>query len=132
MNKTWNKTINTETQTVRKRNIFDGKIKEILLIAALALTLVFAVWKVFYDGDTKNVISVSGSETEQKISLLLKEIDGVGEANVMICETEEGVKSVVVVCEGARDLQVVMNVREAVAAALGTEEKAVKIYLKKE
>lgn len=132
MNKTWNKTINTETQTVRKRNIFDGKIKELLLIAALALTLVFAVWKVFYDGDTKNVISVSGSETEQKISLLLKEIDGVGEANVMICETEEGVKSVVVVCEGARDLQVVMNVREAVAAALGTEEKAVKIYLKKE
>lgn len=98
----------------------------------LALTLVFAVWKVFYDGDTKNVISVSGSETEQKISLLLKEIDGVGEANVMIYETEEGVKSVVVVCEGARDLQVVMNVREAVAAALGTEEKAVKIYLKKE
>lgn len=132
MNKTWNKTINTETQTARKRNIFDGKIKELLLIAALALTLVFAVWKVFYDGDTKNVISVSGSETEQKISLLLKEIDGVGEANVMICETEEGVKSVVVVCEGARDLQVVMNVREAVAAALGTEEKAVKIYLKKE
>ena len=132
MNKTWNKTINTETQTVRKRNIFDGKIKELLLIAALALTLVFAVWKVFYDGDTKNIISVSGSETEQKISLLLKEIDGVGEANVMICETEEGVKSVVVVCEGARDLQVVMNVREAVAAALGTEEKAVKIYLKKE
>lgn len=132
MNKTWNKTINTETQTARKRNIFDGKIKEILLISVLALTLVFAVWKVFYDGDTKNVISVSGSETEQKISLLLKEIDGVGEANVMICETEEGVKSVVVVCEGARDLQVVMNVREAVAAALGTEEKAVKIYLKKE
>ena len=132
MNKTWNKTINTETQTVRKRNIFDGKIKELLLISVLALTLVFAVWKVFYDGDTKNVISVSGSETEQKISLLLKEIDGVGEANVMICETEEGVKSVVVVCEGARDLQVVMNVREAVAAALGTEEKAVKIYLKKE
>lgn len=132
MNKTWNKTINTETQTVRKRNIFDGKIREILLISVLALTLVFAVWKVFYDGDTKNVISVSGSETEQKISLLLKEIDGVGEANVMICETEEGVKSVVVVCEGARDLQVVMNVREAVAAALGTEEKAVKIYLKKE
>ena len=132
MNKTWNKTINTETQTARKRNIFDGKIKEILLISVLALTLVFSVWKVFYDGDTKNVISVSGSETEQKISLLLKEIDGVGEANVMICETEEGVKSVVVVCEGARDLQVVMNVREAVAAALGTEEKAVKIYLKKE
>lgn len=127
-----NKTMNIEKKSSKKWSFLDGKIKEILLIAALAFTLVFAVWKVFYDGDTKNVLSVTGSETEQKISLLLKEIDGVGEANVMICETEDGVKSVVVVCDGARDLQVVMNVREAVAAALGTEEKAVKIYLKKE
>ncbi len=63
---------------------------------------------------------------------LLEEIEGVGEANVMICENEEGVQSVVVVCDGANDLRVVINVREAVAAALGTEENAVKIYLKKE
>ena len=40
--------------------------------------------------------------------------------------------ALVVVCEGANDFQVVMHVREAVAAALGTEQKAVKIYLKKE
>ena len=72
------------------------------------------------------------SETEQKVSRLLQEIDGVGKAEVMICETEDGVQSVVVVCEGANDISIVMDVREAVAAALGTEEKAVKVYLKKE
>ena len=62
----------------------------------------------------------------------MEEIDGVGDANVIVYEAEDGAKSVVVVCEGANNLRVVMNVREAVAAALGTEVKAVKIYLKKE
>ena len=55
-----------------------------------------------------------------------------GDVNVMICESEDGVQSVVVVCEGANDLRVNMNIREAVAAALGTDEKSVKIYLMKE
>ena len=71
------------------------------------------------------------TETERKISLLLEEIEGVGKASVMVCETEEGILGAVVVCEGANDIRVNINVREAVATALGTEEKAVKIYLKK-
>ena len=117
---------------IKRRTLFDGKLKEILLLSVLALTLIFAAWKVFYTDESGGTASVvSGSESERKVSRLLQEINGVGEAEVMICETEEGVQSVVVVCEGAKDLQVVMNVREAVAAALGTEEKAVKIYLKK-
>ncbi|MBR2375017.1 MAG: hypothetical protein IKA88_01880 [Clostridia bacterium] len=72
------------------------------------------------------------TESEQKIARILEEIDGVGDAEVIVCETEDGVKSAVVVCEGARDFTVVLDVREAVAAALGTEQSAVKIYLKKE
>ena len=62
----------------------------------------------------------------------LQEIDGVGEASVIVYEKEGDVENVVVVCEGANDLRVVMNVREAVASALGTEQNSVKIYLKKE
>ena len=49
----------------------------------------------------------------------------------MICETEEGVLGAVVVCEGAKNIRVNMDIREAVATALGTKESAVKIYLKK-
>ena len=118
--------------SMKRRAILDGKLKEILLLSVLALTLIFAAWKIFYtDESGEAATAVSGSESERKVSRLLREIDGVGEADVMICETEDGVQSVVVVCEGAKDLQVVINVREAVAAALGTEEKSVKIYLKK-
>lgn len=124
----------TSPKTQEKgRFALDGKIKDLLLLGALALALVFAAWKIFYTEDSLDTQSVSvGSETEQKISRLLQEIDGVGEADVMICETEDGVQGVVVVCEGANDFSIVMDVREAVAAALGTEEKAVKVYLKKE
>lgn len=127
-----NKNIQTE---IEPRRLFrmNGKIKDVLLIGGLALALVFAAWKIFYaDEQEDSFSSVSVTANEEKIGRLLSEIDGVGEANVMICETEDGVSGVVVVCEGANDFQVVIRVREAVAAALGTEEKAVKIYLKKE
>lgn len=94
--------------------------------------LILAAWQIFHTEETGDTVAVTATQAETKVSRLLEEIDGVGEASVIVYETEDGAKSVVVVCEGANDLRVVMNVREAVAAALGTEEKAVKIYLKKE
>ena len=124
---------NNETASLKNRLIPKGKVKDVIIVGVLALTLVFAAWKIFYaDDETETFSQGAGSETEQRVSRLLQEMDGVGNAEVMICETEEGVQSVVVVCEGARDFSIVMDVREAVAAALGTEEKAVKVYLKKE
>lgn len=127
-----NKIGEIKRMAMKRRTLIDGKLKDILLLSVLALALIFAAWKIFdTDESVETLNAVSGSESERKVSRLLQEIDGVGAADVMICETEEGVQSVVVVCEGAKDLQVIINVREAVAAALGTEEKAVKIYLKK-
>jgi len=109
-----------------------GRIKDVLLLGALGLLLVFAAWKVFYTEDSAvKTSTATQSETERKVSRLLSEIEGVGEASVMICETEEGVTGAVVVCEGANDIRVVIDIREAVAAALGTKEKEVKVYLKK-
>ncbi len=117
-----------------ERRLFkSGKIKEIVLLAILGVALIFAAWKIFYsEKNTTTLQETSQTDSEEKISRLLEEIDGVGDASVMICETENGVEGAVVVCEGANDFFVVIKVREAVAAALGTEEKAVKIYLKKE
>ncbi len=116
----------------RKKFRLDNRIKDICILAVLALVLAIASWKIF--GSEKEVEETVStlSQTEEKISRLLEEMDGVGEASVMICETEEGVQSAVVVCEGANDLQVIMDIREAVASALGTKEKSVKVYLKKE
>ena len=100
-----------------------------LVICLLGILLLVGIWLFFREEEKTN--SVGATQAEQNVSTLLAQIDGVGEAEVMIYQTEEGVQSVVVVCEGARDLQVIINVREAVAAALGTQEKAVKVYLKK-
>lgn len=107
------------------------RIKDVLLLAVLALVIVFAAWKLFY-GDKSDEEDVFLTQTELKVSKLLENIQGVGEADVVVCETEDGVRSVVVVCDGANDLQVVMHIREAVAAAVGADEKSIKIYLKKE
>lgn len=106
-----------------------------MILFAIALVLAFASWKVFFGeekAETSAPTITAQTESEKKLSAILKQIDGVGEAEVMICETEEGVQSVVVVCSGANNLGVVMDIREAVSAALGTDEKSVKIYLKKE
>ncbi len=109
-----------------------GKIKEILLLAILAFALIFAAWKIFHNGDkTQESANVFATENEKKVARILEEIDGVGKAEVIVYENENGVQSVVVVCEGANNFSVVMDVREAVAAALGTKESSVKIYLKK-
>lgn len=126
--------MNKETAPrARKSASKSGRIRDVLLLSALALLLILAVWKIFYTDGNKGTAAVSGgSESEQRLCMLLQEIEGVGNVNVMICEDEDGVKSVVVVCEGANDLRVNMNIREAVAAALGTDEKSVKIYLMKE
>ena len=111
---------------------FDGKSRDVLLLGALGLLLIFTAWQVFHTEDADEVAAVYLTETETKVLRLLNEIDGVGDASVIVYEKEGDVESVVVVCEGANNLRVVMNVREAVATALGTEQKLVKIYLKKE
>ena len=123
----------TDKREKLKGRLKSGKIKDLLIIAGLALLLVFAVWRIFYKPDDLSTqTGVSGTESERALTALLGEIEGVGEVNVMICEDEEGVQSVVVVCDGAKNIRVNSDIREAVAAALGTEEKNVKIYLKKD
>lgn len=110
----------------------DYKMKDGLLLLLLGFIVVLSAWLVFRSDDKAEGVATYATETEIKVLRLLQEIDGVGEASVIVYEQEDGIESVVVVCEGANNLRVIMNVREAVACALGTEEKAVKIYLKKE
>lgn len=116
------------------KNIFRSKWKDWLLFGGIALVLLIVTYYVFRDKEEERILTsvqYEQTEAEWKIKRLLEEIDGVGEAEVAVCETEDGVQSVVVVCEGANDLRVIMTVREAVASAVGTQEKSVKIYLKK-
>ena len=110
----------------------DGRIKDVLLISILAFILTFTVWKVFNNPSSNEESVGTMSETEKRISQILSEIDGVGKAEVVISENEDGIHGAVVVCEGANNLKVIMDVREAVSTALNIEVANIKIYLKKE
>ncbi len=111
----------------------DSRTKDVLIIAVLAIFLVVVVYRVFYgQTDIQNTATNVMSETEKRISALIEEMDGVGDADVMISEDEDGAIGAVVVCQGANDLNVILRLREAIATALNIQEKNVKIYLKKE
>ena len=101
---------------------------ETLILAVAAIALCLLVWVVFAKDNAENVGVMT--EEESKLVAILEKIDGVGEAQVMIGVSENGEKRVVVVCDGADRLSVVMDVREAAANALAIDEKFVKIYLK--
>ena len=116
----------------RGKRTVDKRIKDFLLLGISAITLLFVAGKVFSNDEKNSVYVTEWTATEERVVRLLNEMDGVGEAEVIVYETENGVESVVVVCEGASSLKISMNVREAVSAALGVEEKSIKIYLKKE
>ena len=113
-----------------KWSIPKAKIKNLALFFSFGALLAIAIFQVFSKDKLTTESSVN-SAIEAELCAFLNEIQGVGEVTVMIHESEFGVEGVVVVCEGANDLMVNMNIREAVAAALGTDEKSVKIYLKK-
>ena len=128
---------------MKKAKISKDKLRDVLLVSCLALLLVFAVWKIFYTpgatsrfssatsgGSTTTTASAAASEKEKSLSAFLSEMDGVGSAEVRICEDEAGVLSVAVVCDGAKNIRVNSDIREAVSAALGVDEKNVKIYPK--
>ena len=127
--------MNKQEMGNKVRKVFgriDAKGKDILLIVLLAIVLIFTAWKIFHTEETTGAASIQPTETEIRVMRLLEEIDGVGEADVIVYETKEGIQSVAIVCDGAKDLRVVMDVRSAVSAALGTKEKMIKVYLKKE
>ena len=120
--------------TIYKEKVWEKikgvRLREWLIVGLVAIILLIFVLIVFKKEDSTPQVTVMGTETEQKLALILGKIDGVGEVQVMIGEGEDGQKSVVVVCDGAKSLQVIMDVREAAAAAVGTHENQVKIYMR--
>ena len=56
----------------RKRGEKSSRFRDVLLLSALALLLIFAVWKIFYTDDKQEVSTMANaSESEQKLCALL-------------------------------------------------------------
>ncbi len=111
------------------KKIKNSRVKEWIFVAILAALLCVLVVSIFKKEESEQTLS-SISTQEQKLTKILQSIDGVGKVQVMIGEGEGEAVKVVVVCDGGKDLRVIMDVREAAASAVGTHENNVKIYVR--
>lgn len=106
--------------------------KKILVIAVLLIALL-ALAFVLYGSKNKMTSAVNQtvterSATETKLMRILSEIDGVGQAEVLINEGENGVEGVIIVCEGANSLMTRNDVINAVVTALKVNKNNIAIY----
>lgn len=106
--------------------------KKIIIVVVLLAALLLAVYFINKSGKAKDSTvstDVAGkSTTENKLCAILKSINGVGEANVMINEGEGGILGVVIVCEGADNIITKNNVLNAVSTALNIDKSLIAIY----
>lgn len=105
--------------------------KKILLIAVL-LTVLIALAFALYGSKSKAISTAAGSAdmsaNETKLTRILSGIDGVGKAEVMINESENGVEGVIIVCEGAYNIMTRNDILNAVTTALKVEKNNIAIY----
>lgn len=68
------------------------------------------------------------SVTEIKLEQILSEIKGVGQAEVMINESESGIDGVIIVCSGANNLMTRNDILNVVSTALNVKGNNIAIY----
>jgi len=98
---------------------------KIVIIAAAALALLVAVYKVFFNSTSS--ASIKYSDEEARLCSILSEIEGVGDVSVIINSEGESV-GVVVVCRGADSIMVRSQIISAVRLATGATGENILIY----
>ena len=86
----------------------------------LAVCLILLTWN---NENSDNVHNLT--EQEQRICSVLRKIEGVGELEIMISENNSG--GILVVAEGAEDLNVCLRIQYAIHTLLGTEISKIEI-----
>ena len=121
--------INSESGKNVWEKVKKTRYREWIIVLVLAAVLVVVLLSVFKREDSKNV-AISSTSMEERLETIVLEIGGFSTTQVMIGEDDDGIKSVVITCVGDKDLQAIMDVREAVATLVGTSESNVKIYFR--
>lgn len=104
----------------------NGKdIIKMAVIAAVALALLIAVYVAFFSSSATS--DVEYTDEEEKLCMILSEIEGVGKVSVVINSEGEDV-GVVVVCQGADSIAVRSKIISAVKVATGAAGDGILIY----
>ncbi len=101
--------------------------RKLIIVITLIILLVAAVI-LFFGGKDDSPATAAKSQTEIRLTALLERINGIGETEVMVNETDGGVTGVVVVCEGADSILVRNDILNAVATALDIDRSIIAIY----
>ncbi|MCD8040431.1 MAG: hypothetical protein LUF82_02830 [Clostridia bacterium] len=102
--------------------------KKLILVILLIILLAAAVFIFYGDKEEQTSTASSMTETESKIANVLSAMDGVGEVEVLVTETEGEITGVVIVCEGADSILVRNNILNAVSTALNINKNIIAIY----
>lgn len=109
------------------KKLWENKVVRVCILAFAALLLLFLVWKVFFSSSSSAAVF---EQTEREIRLiqLLKEIDGIDDAHVLITESEGAVVSAVIVYEGKDEILVKMRILDIASSALNLGKQYVQVY----
>ncbi len=110
------------------KDFWKNRTVRIVAVCIAALLLLLAAYKVFAGGCSSKKESYTPTEREERLILLLGEIEGVKEVKAMV--TEEGGVPVgaVIVFEGEDGFLTRMRLTDVTAAALNIDRKAVVVY----
>lgn len=115
---------------MRKVLNFVNDNKKVIIVVVLIIVLVGTIY--FMNGNKKTAETFSAGTdktvTEAKLTDILKSIDGVGETDVMINESENGIVGVVIVCRGADNIMTRNDILNVVSTALNVDKKIIAIY----
>ena len=107
--------------------------KAVIVIVVLIIILVGTIYftgKSEEKSKTSNAFStVQKTDTELRLEKLLSSIDGVGDTEVMVRETDGIISGVVIVCQGADSIATKNKIINAVSVALNIDKKNIAIYL---
>ena len=102
--------------------------KNILIVGVLILILILAVALINSGGGGSVSSDSLKSQEELKLTRILSELEGVGDAEVMITSDGDGVKGVVIICEGAENIMVKSSILNVVSTALNIDKNNIAIY----
>ena len=104
--------------------------KKIIIVVILIAILIGAVYIIDKSKNSSSYTNsnIAKSETETKLMGILSNIEGVGNVDVMITESDGEILGVVIVCEGANNIMTRSNILNAVSTALKIDKKIIAIY----
>ena len=105
--------------------------KKIIIVVLLIVILISAVYVMDKVGKKSTAVSGTFSEktsSEIKLQEILSRIDGVGNTDVMINESEGKILGVIIVCDGADNIMTRSKILNAVSIALDVDKNLIAIY----